>query len=969
MANQPKKYTKFVAAAATATLVASAIVPVASAASTFPDVADTNSHAESINALVEAGIINGYPDGTFKPNLTLKRGQVVKMLGKWAEAQGFKVPTDYNTNARFTDLAADAADQELVKYAAVVKDAGIFLGDNGALNTSGNITRENMALVLDRAYKAVTGKSLVELAEGSQNVVVGDLAVAKAEAREEIQAIRNLGISVVDNFKPKDIVTRAQFASFLNKTIQAVAPTPAEVTLQSVKATNAKTITVEFNKAVDTSKASIEVLRGAFKQTVTVKWAEDNKSVQLISSNNFQTGDYTVNVSGLSEKVLTGSVKFEAQKVASIEILSDVAVVGQNPTTGLLTSSDTATVGYVVKDQYGTDITNTTGLTTNDSTVRANNGTITVSGATLTGKRLGDLVPVVLIHQATGVTATKTLKLSAAATIAKVEGTGVVNAKGEAVSLTDSTRANSVYLTLKLTDQYGNALNASNASSSLLDGILVANQNPLVANVANAITTQVINGKTEFVLKFNAVDANNQFRGGTADILFIAKANGEKFSYAVTVNETAASDSISIGQPEYAVANEAVKFPITVSDKSGNLITDTKVLVDAVKGIKANNQAVSATNFEVKDGQVFFVIPAGQNTTTGFKTLILTSSTYKVGSLTYEVQAAAKPTAIRGLKSGVIKTGVVKNLTWADLNVEDQYGRVMSTASLTSGDSANFDFHVVSVNGTTITKTGEKQLTAGTNNGSSTVQLELLKDGSAVANTRVNTALRVTDGKEYDSFEISLASDKVQAISTSEDAAKLTVNGVLDGGKVALDPSEFTASVVGVGTVTNGEISVPATELEDSNGNTPDAEYTLRVVINTTGEVLERKITVSAKPASAQELFFTASAAGSTYSSATPITTAKLPTSGTVATGLVTGSGNDTVNYAIVDQYGNKSVVNGTAVTSVTVVPERVSDVTISNNGTRNATVALASDVDSAVVTVKVTIGSVTKELKVTITE
>ena len=59
MANQPKKYNKFVATAATATLVASAIVPVASAAS-FSDVAETNSHAANINALVEAGIINGY---------------------------------------------------------------------------------------------------------------------------------------------------------------------------------------------------------------------------------------------------------------------------------------------------------------------------------------------------------------------------------------------------------------------------------------------------------------------------------------------------------------------------------------------------------------------------------------------------------------------------------------------------------------------------------------------------------------------------------------------------------------------------------------------------------------------------------------------------------------------------------------------------------------------------------------------
>ena len=58
MANQPKKYKKFVATAATATLVASAIVPVASAAS-LSDIAG-NTHEDAINALVEAGIINGY---------------------------------------------------------------------------------------------------------------------------------------------------------------------------------------------------------------------------------------------------------------------------------------------------------------------------------------------------------------------------------------------------------------------------------------------------------------------------------------------------------------------------------------------------------------------------------------------------------------------------------------------------------------------------------------------------------------------------------------------------------------------------------------------------------------------------------------------------------------------------------------------------------------------------------------------
>ncbi len=88
MANQPKKYKKFVATAATATLVASAIVPVASAAG-FSDVAG-NDHEVAINALADAGIINGYADGSFKPNQTINRGQVVKLLGRYLEAQGKK---------------------------------------------------------------------------------------------------------------------------------------------------------------------------------------------------------------------------------------------------------------------------------------------------------------------------------------------------------------------------------------------------------------------------------------------------------------------------------------------------------------------------------------------------------------------------------------------------------------------------------------------------------------------------------------------------------------------------------------------------------------------------------------------------------------------------------------------------------------------------------------------------------------
>ena len=72
MTYKKKSYKKFVATAASATLVASAIVPVVSAAS-FPDVEEKHEFATYINAAVDAGNIKGYADGTFGINDNLKR--------------------------------------------------------------------------------------------------------------------------------------------------------------------------------------------------------------------------------------------------------------------------------------------------------------------------------------------------------------------------------------------------------------------------------------------------------------------------------------------------------------------------------------------------------------------------------------------------------------------------------------------------------------------------------------------------------------------------------------------------------------------------------------------------------------------------------------------------------------------------------------------------------------------------------
>lgn len=299
MANQPKKYKKFVATAATATLVASAIVPVASAKS-FSDVAENNEFQPFIDALSDAGIINGYPDGTFKPGAKLTRGQVVKMLGRWVESNGATVPTDWETVQRFNDVPVNSADKELVKYAALVKDEGVFTGSNGNLMAGNNITRQQMAKVLNGAFTAVNGTSLVDLADKIDNKLVTDLASAQQEFEGYIQALVDLEISTVSVFRPSENVTRAQFAKFLYNTIELEA-----VGAAGVKAINNTTVEVTFDTDVDNIEALDFKIEGLEVSSAVVKQT-DKKTVVLTTAAQEGGKKYTVSVNDEEVGTFTG---------------------------------------------------------------------------------------------------------------------------------------------------------------------------------------------------------------------------------------------------------------------------------------------------------------------------------------------------------------------------------------------------------------------------------------------------------------------------------------------------------------------------------------------------------------------------------------------------------------------------------------------------------------------------------------
>ena len=242
-----KKQSKWIVSTASAALVAAAIVPTASAAN-FTDIAKSD-HKEAILALADAKIIGGYPDGSFKPNAVLTKGNVTKFLGKWLVSENFQVPADYNKKVRFTDLPTSTKDKELLQYAALINDTGIYKGTNNKLLPSEKISREQMASILVRAIETVYDIDLIAMyKKENYKSSITDLKVALPENRESIIALEYAKITNVKAFNPKNTLTRGQFASFLHRSMtninEMIKKPEVPLLIQTVKVVDATTLQV-----------------------------------------------------------------------------------------------------------------------------------------------------------------------------------------------------------------------------------------------------------------------------------------------------------------------------------------------------------------------------------------------------------------------------------------------------------------------------------------------------------------------------------------------------------------------------------------------------------------------------------------------------------------------------------------------------------------------------------------------------
>lgn len=175
-------------------------------ADNFSDIANVEWAKDAILHLAKKGYINGFDDGTYRPNEVITREQFAKMI---VMVLGYDSYT-YDEPTTFTDVAADAWYENYVRIAS---KSGLMNGiDDNLFGVGMPITRQDMCTIIYRAIKTDN----IKVTELYSDIQFED--TASDYAQEAIRQLFRYGmVNGVGNnrFDPMGEVTRAMAAKVL----------------------------------------------------------------------------------------------------------------------------------------------------------------------------------------------------------------------------------------------------------------------------------------------------------------------------------------------------------------------------------------------------------------------------------------------------------------------------------------------------------------------------------------------------------------------------------------------------------------------------------------------------------------------------------------------------------------------------------------------------------------------------------
>ncbi|WP_318618198.1 S-layer homology domain-containing protein [Sporosarcina sp. YIM B06819] len=174
-------------------------------AATFTDVPTTHWAYEAIDDISTRGLINGYPDGTYRLNQPVTRAQAAKIV---ALAINAKPSTAFKP--RFQDVSPAHGSYDHIR---ALTESGIFSNED-KFQPNKPLTRAEMSKMLALGYKITI--------DDNDQIKFSDVT-KQNHYHGYITTLAELGITTTPAggaFKPNDNVSRAQMAAFLHRTME-----------------------------------------------------------------------------------------------------------------------------------------------------------------------------------------------------------------------------------------------------------------------------------------------------------------------------------------------------------------------------------------------------------------------------------------------------------------------------------------------------------------------------------------------------------------------------------------------------------------------------------------------------------------------------------------------------------------------------------------------------------------------------
>lgn len=179
----------------------------------FSDVGDEYSWAlKAIDGLYEKGVVKGDGQGRFNPGYNTKRGDFILMV-----VRALNLKAEFADN--FTDVAKGAYYYDEI---GIAKAFGIAKGSGVSFNPNGNITREDMMVIVVRAIEA----SGVKLEKAGEEYLAGynDAKLISDYAREAAASLTKAGLiqGSGGGISPKSRATRAEIVVILHRVLSDI---------------------------------------------------------------------------------------------------------------------------------------------------------------------------------------------------------------------------------------------------------------------------------------------------------------------------------------------------------------------------------------------------------------------------------------------------------------------------------------------------------------------------------------------------------------------------------------------------------------------------------------------------------------------------------------------------------------------------------------------------------------------------